>query len=484
MELSEPDTTCQSPALHKPVAAACAQPRAATPNLDPVIFRHAFAQAPAALALCDLQGRFLFANRMMCDLFGCDEGELQARDFDSIIHPQDVQASRQALRKLHPADCRCVNFETRLRHKSARAIHAVVKMAWVCDDAGRSLHIQMHVQDVSAQRRLALLETDRRQVLEMVAQDQPLPSILHHLVRLIERQMPGMWGCVMVLHEGTIRPFAPSLPEKLAAAILRRPVSFAAQLARPMGKGTPTRIADVETDPAWEGLRAEAREAGLKCCWAVTIASGDAVTLGLLAVFAPENRPPTDAEAALLDIATRLATIAVEHHLTTRQLAYLVRHDALTGLPNRVLFEDRLHHALATARRSGRPLALLEMDLNRFKQINDTMGHQAGDAMLQHFANCVRRCLREADTLARVGGDEFMLILPDLSNGDYANQIASRIRDTLAASPIQIAGRAMVVSCSIGIALHPADGEDALLLQRAADAAMYREKERGRSVRA
>jgi diguanylate cyclase (GGDEF)-like protein len=286
----------------------------------------------------------------------------------------------------------------------------------------------------------------------------------------------------MLVQDGTIRPFGPSVPGGICNAISRRPVSFAAGLAaRPAAQGVLPRVADVDVDPAWTGLRREAREAGLKCCWAVTIAGADSVPLGVLVIFSPRHRAPDANERSVLETAARLATIGVEHHLTTRQLAHLVRHDPLTGLPNRILFEDRLHHSLATARRSGRPLALLALDLNRFKQVNDTLGHHAGDALLQQFAQRVKASLRESDTLARVGGDEFMLILPEIYGRDEAESTAQRVRQSLAAAPFPIAGRSLEVTSSIGIAIYPDDGQDALMLQRAADAAMYHVKEQGRA---
>ena len=448
---------------------------------DDAIFRYSFRQAAVALALVDLTGRFLLVNRAMCELLGYEETELQGRDFYSITHREDINPGREALARFHDGQCRSACLTKRYVHKSGRDVHAQVSISLVHDDAGDPLHFCVHVQDVTERRRAALLESDRRQVLEMVAQDQALPSTLHQLVRLLERQMPGMMFCVMLLRDGALRSFAPNLPKDFAEAIARKPVSFAAKLAAgPIGRGAPPRVSDVQSDPAWDEVRAEARDAGVACGWAGTFAGGDAVPLGMLVVFSRENRPPNRGECAVLDIAARLATVAVEHHLTTRQLAHLVHHDALTGLPNRILFEDRLHHSIATARRTGKPLALLAMDLNRFKQVNDTMGHHAGDSLLQQFSHRVRTCLRESDTLARVGGDEFMLILPDLEGREEAEVVAIRIREKLANVPFEIGGQSVIGSCSIGIALHPADGEDALLLQRAADAAMYRVKQQGR----
>ncbi|MDB5289937.1 MAG: hypothetical protein JWL69_1178 [Phycisphaerales bacterium] len=322
-------------------------------------------------------------------------------------------------------------------------------------------------------------ECEEKRVLEMVAKDQPLPEILDQLVKLVERQTAETGGCVLlVVEDGTIQPFAPGLRPELTKALERHPVAFAARLAGRLSESdTAPCVADVATDPAWEGLRDEARADGIEACWVVPIYSGDRTRVGLAVAFAGQNRGPSRAEAAALSTAARLAGIAIEHHQTTRQLAHLVRHDVLTGLPNRILFEDRLFQALNVARRSRLPLALVAIDLDHFKQVNDSLGHQAGDALLRQFARRVRSRLRESDTLARVGGDEFMLILPDVTDRAAVELVAGRLRDATADEPFDLLGFPRRATASFGVALFPEDAEDAAGLQRIADAAMYRIKE-------
>jgi diguanylate cyclase (GGDEF)-like protein len=336
------------------------------------------------------------------------------------------------------------------------------------------------VQDETERRRQECFENDRRLVLEMVAQDQPLPAVLNQVVGLVERQMPGLRTSVMLLQDGMIRPFGASIPAQLADALARKPVSFVANLTSGPDELGAVRVAEVQSDAAWEGLRDEATAAGVACCWALTLRGNDAVPFGLLIVLAPEHREPTAAEALVLEIALHLGSVGIEHYQTTRQLAHLVRHDPLTGLPNRVLFEDRLHQALASARRHNRPLGLLALDLNRFKHVNDTLGHQAGDSLLQQFSMRLRSKLRESDTLARVGGDEFLVILPDVASRDEAEVVTQRLRDALACAPFEVGGQSLAATASIGIAMYPQDADDTAPLQRAADAAMYRAKEAGR----
>ncbi|MDB5302706.1 MAG: hypothetical protein JWM97_255 [Phycisphaerales bacterium] len=322
-------------------------------------------------------------------------------------------------------------------------------------------------------------EREEKRVLEMVAKDQPLPEILDQLVKLVERQTAEMSACVLlVVEDGTIQPFAPGLRPQLAKALEHHPVGFAARLAGRLSESDPAPcVVDVATDPAWEGLRDEARADGIEACWVVPIFSSDRTRVGLSVAFTGQNRGPSRAEAAALSTAAHLAGIAIEHHQTTRQLAHLVRHDVLTGLPNRILFEDRLFQAINIARRSRLPLALLAIDLDHFKQVNDTLGHQAGDALLRQFGRRTRTKLRESDTLARVGGDEFMLILPDVADREAAELVATRLREATEGEPFDLLGNLCPASASIGVALFPADADDPAGLQRIADAAMYRIKE-------
>jgi diguanylate cyclase (GGDEF)-like protein/PAS domain S-box-containing protein len=161
---------------------------------------------------------------------------------------------------------------------------------------------------------------------------------------------------------------------------------------------------------------------------------------------------------------------------TIRDLAY---HDALTGLPNRALFEDRLGVALAQAHRSQQMLAVMFLDLDRFKVVNDTLGHGGGDKLLKGVAADLQTILREGDTVARVGGDEFTLLLPGIAKQEDAIDIAQRILDVLRGARL-IDGQEFAVTTSIGITVYPQDGADTDTLLRNADTAMYRAKERGR----
>jgi diguanylate cyclase (GGDEF)-like protein len=158
-----------------------------------------------------------------------------------------------------------------------------------------------------------------------------------------------------------------------------------------------------------------------------------------------------------------------------KQLKHQAMHDALTKLPNRALFHDRLGSVISAAHRSGEVFALVGVDLDLFKEINDTLGHHAGDLVLQHVANACNKVLRETDTMARMGGDEFAIILPKVSDQDRALEVTQRVLEAIK-EPLLIDGHQLEVSASLGIAMYPQHGEDELTLVTHSDAAMYEAK--------
>ncbi|MEW8316854.1 MAG: EAL domain-containing protein [Candidatus Thiodiazotropha endolucinida] len=165
---------------------------------------------------------------------------------------------------------------------------------------------------------------------------------------------------------------------------------------------------------------------------------------------------------------------------TQSQLEHLAHHDSLTNLPNRLLFEDRLEHAIAQAKRQKRQLAVLFLDLDRFKNINDSLGHAMGDELLKEVATRLQNILRDDDTAARLGGDEFTVLVENVEDPSQAAVVASKIQEKFKA-PFRIAGRELHVTTSIGISIYPEDGKDVADLTKNADAAMYQAKEQGRN---
>lgn len=208
---------------------------------------------------------------------------------------------------------------------------------------------------------------------------------------------------------------------------------------------------------------------------------------GLLLLRGEEKVPVEIGAALIRDEKDRVdGTVLVFRDVTQRKLqeeklSFLAIHDSLTGLPNRVLFNDHLALALAEASRRSRTIAVLMLDLDRFKTVNDTLGHSVGDRLLKSVAERLRGLLRKGDTVARLGGDEFMVLLPELSNPGAAARVAKRILRAFKA-PFDLKDRRIPITASIGIAVFPADGEDVESLTKNADIAMYAAKEGGRNT--
>ena len=209
--------------------------------------------------------------------------------------------------------------------------------------------------------------------------------------------------------------------------------------------------------------------------------NGQVTALGGIATDITERKRLEEAlKQKNIELSAAIQTeIALREH--QEYLRLLATHDALTGVPNRALLHQRAEHAIAVSRRSGRLLALLFIDLDRFKDVNDSLGHAAGDEVLREVASRLSGCLREVDTIARHGGDEFVVLLEEIEEPEEVEQVTARMREVLA-EPIADRGAGGMRTSSIGVALYPRDGEEMPTLIRRADRAMYRAKERGRNT--
>jgi diguanylate cyclase (GGDEF)-like protein len=291
-------------------------------------------------------------------------------------------------------------------------------------------------RDISERKRNERVEHHRREALEMVAQNQPLEAVLHHLMDMIEHCYPETTACISLVDE----------------------------------------------DPsAWyESQRQAARTQGRQGHLAVPIRAYDGRVLGALEIYRRQARPLKEAEQVFLDGQAKLASIALEHRQITNRLAYQAQHDSLTGLPNRALQEDRLQQAIALARQQGKMAAVVYLDLDRFKLINDSLGHGVGDMLLVQAAQRLQSVVREADTLARTGGDEFTAVLVGIEDPWEVEVVGERLVAAME-KPFPIEDRELFVSVSVGIAIFPQDGDDSATLQKNADVAMYVAKSRGKN---
>jgi diguanylate cyclase (GGDEF)-like protein/PAS domain S-box-containing protein len=339
-------------------------------------------------------------------------------------------------------------------------------------------------RDITERKLADALREGQAQVLEMIATSAPLGDVLERLVLLMESQFKGIIGAILLLDEKCARlryGAAPSLPEGYAKAVDGLPVGpNAGSSGAAAYRREAVVVADIATSPLWEDYKVLAVAHGIRSCWSTPILSHQGAVLGVFAMYSKEARQPTDAEQRLIDVATRIAGIAIERKLAEERIHFMANHDALTGLPNRALLNDRLSQALLYAQRYGRWVTALFIDLDNFKFINDSLGHNAGDELLKTVAKRMVGCVRATDTVVRLGGDEFVIVLFDQPmDMDVVADTVRKIRSAIA-EPVCLEGHDLRVTSSLGVATYPNDGRDADTLLANADAAMYRAKEVGR----
>ncbi len=295
-----------------------------------------------------------------------------------------------------------------------------------------------------------------------------VPSFAFEMLRKVLRDLPA--GILLVGPDGKIR-----LVNKTAAALLSRPERELIGTNVFEDEWTPLRE---DGTPYGRGESPLIRALTLKLPVRNVVVGvpGPGEPTWLLMNAEPELTPDgelTQVICSFLDVTEgRRAEEEIEH------LAY---HDSLTGLPNRLLFADRIEVALSKARYSREPLMVLVVDIDRFKMINDSLDHRAGDTLLQQFGARLRHCVQDGDTVARLGGDQFLILMPRIGSTSAIPSIAERILEAVR-RPFHIEGRELFVTASLGISLFPDDGDDVATLLQCADTAMNRAKREGRDA--
>ena len=337
--------------------------------------------------------------------------------------------------------------------------------------------------DVLRDERAALRAYDVRwravgRVLELVARNAPLPETLDLVARTLEEQIgPGRCAVLVRAPGQPLVAVAPTLPGSVVTALER--VLLPAVATEPLASGS--RVHEVSAEaglPLSEAERQALAEAGVGVLRVWTLprpAAGSGAT-GVLLLAYPDHDVAD--HQALGDGAARVAGLAVEHVLVQQRLTHQASHDALTDLPNRAVFLDRLAHALRVSARSGTWVLVLFMDIDRFKLVNDSLGHRAGDALLCAVAERLRAAVRPGDTVARFGGDEFTILCEGIDGEAHAMQLVQRVQAVLKA-PFPLGATELFATSSIGISLGRGRTHAPEALLEDADAAMYRAKERG-----
>jgi diguanylate cyclase (GGDEF)-like protein/PAS domain S-box-containing protein len=452
---------------------------------DLTLLRALIDQVPDLLFVKDPESRFVLANNATARDVGQSSPEALIGKTDLDFYEEPV--ARKYLREEHEIMFGALTFvdvEERSWDRSAgEKWHSATKLP-LRNEAGEVIGLVGCCRDITHRKREERLHEGEAAILERIAGAGDLGDVLDTLMRLVESECPGVKATVLLLDEDGERLHAcaaPSLPPIWSDAI--------EGIAAGEGVGScgtavhrrqPVIVSDVDTDPLWTDFRDVIRPFGLKACWSWPIFAADGTILGTSAMYCATARDPSAFESRLAAFTTHIAGIAIQRKRAEDRILFLAQNDVLTGLPNRARLEPIIDHALRNAAQAEVEVAVVFIDIDGFKNVNDGLGHRAGDSVLKVIAGRLLSILGPRETAARFSGDEFVVLLRDagLESGVTLARVAA-LRAAVGA-PIAIGNRTFHLTTSMGIAHYPRDGATAEVLVANADAALYRAKEFGR----
>jgi diguanylate cyclase (GGDEF)-like protein/PAS domain S-box-containing protein len=409
-------------------------------------FRAIFEQATAGIVRSDVELRILEVNQRFRDMIGYTEAELLGKSFDDITHAADVAKShdfREALlTDKHGSPC---ELEKRYIHRDGSIVWVAIA-ACVVRNAGDADYFVTVVQDITRRKRAEQALQESKEQFQQLAKHVPeafwITDLKRHAMIYVSPAFERIHGAPLRSMRSVWRAWKDTLhPEDRDRALEAH-----------------GRMACGPVDVQYRIVRPDGVTRWVRAC----------------------GYPVENSRGVVYRVAGTIEDITERRELESR-LQYQAHFDSLTGLPNRVLLFDRLSQALTQSRRSSHAVALLFVDIDRFKIVNDTLGHHVGDKLLQHVASCLVRAVRAEDSVGRLGGDEFGIILPRIDRPEHAALIAQNALRLLA-EPLQLEAHEVVVTGSIGIALSSSESVDAETLVRNADTAMFRAKNSGRNA--
>lgn len=410
------------------------------------LFETAFSHAPIGMALVGLDGSWLKVNGAVCSMLGWPEDELLQRTFQDLTHPDDLEADLAQVQLLIAGEINGYEMEKRYITRSGSRIWAHLSVSLVRDDQGRPRHFISQLQDIterkSNDRRLRAAEVEAR------AQRDYANTIIG---AMHEGYALTVDGEIKAVNEALCDLMGFSEQEMLG---VRPPYPFFPPERREENMALRRRILD--------------RRGGT---FEMTLMRKDGER------FQAEitTRPAVDQTGKGLGFVNTFRDVSVQRR-QQRELEVLANTDSLTGLANRHVLQESLESAAALARRRGRRLALILLDLDWFKQVNDRYGHPVGDAVLIEVARRLEQTARAGEVLARVGGEEFAWLVPE-ATAEQAIVAADRARRVINSVPFATAGQ-LTMSAGVGLMEAPSDGES---LYRLADRALYEAKQQGRN---
>lgn len=429
----------------------------------------------------DAGPRVLWVNEAFVDMTGYRSEDVIGRGPALLYGPGTDPAVRAAIRdgfaNHETTEVEVLNFKS-----DGTPYWAAMSIVPVFDAEGTCTHFTSIQRDVTEAKFDRRLEEDRRLVLEQIVRHEGLTQSMDAIVNMVLEQLPDTRPFVterigdrlVYVHPGGLPNAYVQATDNSAIAHGTSASCMAVRSGQPVytqGAGAELRAAGLEDMGLFEACAS---------CYAIPISGRDGEIRGTVSAFRTTELPPTDREAGILRLAAQLASVAFDHHRLIDELEHQALHDTLTGLPNRMLLEDRLETAIAAAHRQGKKVAVFFIDLDNFKKINDTLGHHTGDVLLQRIAGRLRDCMRRRDTVARIGGDEFGVVIWDVDDLPKISAVARKILSEFE-RPMEFDDRELYVTTTIGVSVYPRDGSDRNELLRKADLAMYRAKRTGQS---
>ncbi|MFK3792371.1 MULTISPECIES: sensor domain-containing protein [Pseudomonas] len=422
-----------------------------------------------AVCAVDADGRFVFVSAACERVFGYTADELVGRPMIELVHPDDRERTLQAAREIMGGAPK-PNFENRYLRKDGRVAHILWSARWSEVDQLRIAVARDITERKQAESRQAALYA----ISEAAHACEDLLALFKHVHRIIGEWLPAV-NCSLALYDERSEnlgfPYHVDDCEgcaELPGTLIGRFCGEVLQRGQPLLL-TPE---NPSTRELWEQFAALQGPR----CWLGVPLNAQKGTIGVLVVkSAPGSPGYGEQDQELLQYVSAQLAAVIERKQLHARLHYMAEYDQLTHLPNRELLRERLRQALARARRESGRMALLYVDLDRFKEVNDTCGHAVGDMLLQAVANRLKGCVREVDTVARIGGDEFVILLENVQHDDDAQRVADKMRRELG-EPLRLDGHSLSILPSIGIGLYPEHGLEEQQLFKHADEAMYAAK--------
>tara|TARA_R110001599_G_scaffold64023_3_gene178710 strand:- start:303018 stop:304355 length:1338 start_codon:yes stop_codon:yes gene_type:complete len=419
-----------------------------------------------AVFAVDVDARIVYASAACERIFGYAPEEMIGRTMSDMIVPDDIERTRQSTYDVMAGRPQ-LDFENRYIRKDGRIVHVMWSARWSEVD---QLRIGV-ARDITEYKKAETMQALLYSISEAAFATSDLRTLFQRIHQIIATLIPADNFSVTLYDKETAELSFPYHIDEFEPINKSAKPAIGTLCAEIVRTGRPLLLT-----PATMAARLKDLGVALAIspyCWLGVPLKSHLGTIGVLVVKSYPGGACYDAkDQELLQFVSTQIALAIERHHFQLRLQYMAQYDQLTGLPNRGLLYDRMKVALLNARRDHKQLAVLYIDLDKFKQINDTLGHDVGDVLLQQVAQRLKECVRESDTVARVGGDEFVILLQHISALDQATMVAEKIRKKFD-QPLSVLGQSLRTTPSIGIAIYPEHGNDEQQLLRHADKAMY-----------